>query len=150
MELILIKDVENVGFKDDLVGVKNGYGRNYLIPRGYGILATVSAKKVLAENLRQRAHKEAKVVEDAKATAAALKSLELKIAVKAGKSGKLFGAVSNANLADQLEKAGHSVDRKFIQIIGGTVKSLGKYTAMVRLHRDVIVEQEFEVIAQEK
>ena len=150
MELILIKDVEYVGFKDDLVTVKNGYGRNFLIPRGFGLLATPSAKKVLAENLRQRAHKEAKVVEDANVTAAALKTLELKITVKAGKNGKLFGAVSNANLADALEKAGHSVDRKFIQIIGGTVKSLGKYTAKVRLHRDVILDQEFEVIAQEK
>jgi len=150
MELILIKDVEHVGFTDDLVQVKNGYGRNYLIPRGYGHLATPSAKKVLAENLRQRAHKEAKIVEDANTAATAIKSLEIKITVKAGKNGKLFGAVSNANLADALEKAGHSVDRKFIQIVGGTVKSLGKYSAKIRLHRDVILDQEFEVVAQEK
>lgn len=148
MELILTQDVENVGFKDDLVSVKNGYGRNYLIPRGYGILATASAKKVLSENLKQRAHKEAKLVEDAKKTAEALKALELKITVKAGNSGKLFGAVNNANISDELAKAGHSVDRKFIQVAGGNVKSVGKYNATIRLHRDVIVDKEFEVAAQ--
>ena len=148
MDLILTQDVENVGFKDDLVSVKNGYGRNYLIPRGFGLLATDSAKKVLAENLKQRAHKEAKVVEDANKTAEALKGLELKMTVKAGGNGKLFGAVSNANLSEELGKAGHAIDRKFIQIIGGTVKSVGKYTATIRLHRDVIVDKEFEVVAQ--
>ena len=148
MDLILTQDVENVGFKDDLVSVKNGYGRNYLIPRGFGLLATTSAKKVLAENLKQRAHKEAKVVEDANKTAEALKGLELKMTVKAGASGKLFGAVSNANISDELTKAGYSVDRKFIQITGGTVKSVGKYNASIRLHRDVIIEKEFEVVAQ--
>ncbi|MCT4622130.1 MAG: 50S ribosomal protein L9 [Schleiferiaceae bacterium] len=150
MELILTQDVENVGFKDDIVSVKNGYGRNYLIPRGFGVLATTSAKKVLAENLKQRAHKEAKIVEDAKKTSEALKNLEIKITVKAGANGKLFGAVSNANLADELAKAGHNIERKFIQITGGTVKSLGKYNATIRLHRDVIVEKEFEVAAQDK
>jgi large subunit ribosomal protein L9 len=148
MDLILTQDVENVGFKDDLVSVKNGYGRNYLIPRGYGVLATDSARKVLAENLRQRAHKEAKVVEDANKTAEALKGLDLKMTVKAGANGKLFGAVSNSNISDELGKAGHAIDRKFIQIIGGTVKSVGKYNATIRLHRDVILDKEFEVIAQ--
>mgnify|MGYP000036749644 FL=1 len=150
MDLILTQDVENVGFKDDLVSVKNGYGRNYLIPRGLGLLATSSAKKVLAENLKQRAHKEAKVVEDANKTAEALKGLELKMTVKAGASGKLFGAVSNANISDELAKAGHAIDRKFIQITGGTVKSVGKYNASIRLHRDVIIDKEFEVAAQAK
>ena len=150
MDLILTQDVENVGFKDDLVSVKNGYGRNYLIPRGLCLLATSSAKKVLAENLKQRAHKEAKVVEDANKTAEALKGLELKMTVKAGASGKLFGAVSNANISDELAKAGHAIDRKFIQITGGTVKSVGKYNASIRLHRDVIIDKEFEVAAQAK
>ena len=114
MELILKQDVENVGFKDDLVSVKNGYGRNYLIPRGYAVLATVSAKKVLDENLRQRAHKEAKLIEDANKMAEAIKNIEIKLSVKAGKTGKLFGAVTNATLADQLSKLGHEVDRKFV------------------------------------
>ena len=150
MDLILIKDVENVGFKDDLVSVKNGYGRNYLIPRGFGLLATSSTKKVLAENLKQRAHKEAQAIEDANKTAEALKGLELKMVVKAGDNGKLFGAVSNSNLSDELGKAGYAVDRKFIQIIGGTVKSLGKYNATIRWHRDVIIDKEFEVAAQAK
>ena len=150
MELILKKDVQNLGFKDDVVTVKNGYGRNFLIPQGFAHLATASAKKVLAENLKQRAHKEAKVVEDANKTAEVLKGLELKMTVKAGASGKLFGAVSNANISDELAKAGHAIDRKFIQITGGTVKSVGKYNASIRLHRDVIIDKEFEVAAQAK
>ena len=150
MEIILKQDILGVGITDDVVNVKNGYGRNYLIPRGLGLLATSSAKKVLAENLKQRAHKEAKVVEDANKTAEALKGLELKMTVKAGASGKLFGAVSNANISDELAKAGHAIDRKFIQITGGTVKSVGKYNASIRLHRDVIIDKEFEVAAQAK
>ena len=146
MEVILVKDVENVGFKDDLVSVKNGYGRNYLIPQGYAVLATDSAKKVLKENLRQRAHKEAKLVEDAQKTAEALKNIEMKLSVKAGKSGKLFGAVTNANISEELEKMGYEVDKKYIQIKGGTIKSAGKYESTIRLHREVILDMEFEVI----
>ena len=145
MELILTQDVENVGFKDDLVSVKNGFGRNYLIPHGYAVLATESAKKVLNENLRQRAHKEAKLIEDANKTAEALKSIEIKLAVKAGKTGKLFGAVTNANLADEFEKLGHVIDRKFISIKGGTIKSAGRYAASIRLHREVNIDIEFDV-----
>lgn len=145
MELILKQDVQNLGFKDDIVSVKPGYGRNFLIPQGFAIMATPSAKKVLAENLKQRAHKEAKMVADAKNLAEALKAVEIKIVAKAG-GEKLFGSVTNIDIAAELEKAGHSIDRKFIT--SGIVKRTGKYTANVRLHRDVIVELPYEIIAE--
>ncbi|WP_242131764.1 50S ribosomal protein L9 [Aestuariivivens marinum] len=148
MELILKQDVENLGFKDDVVTVKSGYGRNYLIPQGHAILATPSAKKVLAENLKQRAYKEKKIVDDANKTAEALKALEIKITSKVGAGDKLFGSVNNIDVANALEKEGHEIDKKFINVIGGNVKRLGKYTAIVRLHREVTVELPFEVIAQ--
>ena len=148
MELILKQDVENLGFKDDVVTVKNGYGRNFLIPSGHAVLATSSAKKVLAENLKQRAYKEKKEIEDATAIAEALKGLEIKIASKTGQGDKLFGSVNNINVAEALEKEGHSIDKKFISVQGGNVKRLGKYDATVRLHREVSVDLEFEVIAQ--
>jgi large subunit ribosomal protein L9 len=146
MELILKQDVENLGFKDDVVTVKNGYGRNFLIPQGSAILATVSAKKVLAENLKQRAFKEKKIVDDANKVAEAIKALEIKIPAKVGTGDKLFGSVNNINVAEALEKEGQSIDKKFITVT--TVKRLGKYTAVVRLHREVTVDLEFEVIAQ--
>ncbi|MDD4820371.1 MAG: 50S ribosomal protein L9 [Flavobacteriales bacterium] len=147
MEIILIKDVENLGFKDDVVSVKNGYGRNYLIPQGFALLATPSAKKQLDETLRQRAHKEAQIVAEAKAAAEQLKAVEMRIAAKAGKTGKLFGSVTTADLAEELSKMGHLVDKKFIQVAGGAIKATGKYTAKVRLHRDVIASIDFEVVA---
>jgi large subunit ribosomal protein L9 len=145
MELILKKDVQNLGFKDDVVNVKNGYGRNFLIPQGFAQLATPSAKKVLAENLKQRAHKEEKMVNDAKALAETLKALEVKLYAKAG-GEKLFGSVTNIDIAEALEKAGHSIDRKFIT--SGIVKRTGKYAASIRLHRDVVVELAYEIIAE--
>ena len=145
MELILKKDVQNLGFKDDVVTVKNGYGRNFLIPQGYANLATASAKKVLAENLKQRAHKEAKVVSDAQALAEALKAIEIKIFAKAG-GEKLFGSITNIDIAEALAKGGQEIDRKFIT--SGIVKRTGKYSASVRLHRDVIVELSYEIIAE--
>ncbi|MFD2725644.1 50S ribosomal protein L9 [Hyunsoonleella rubra] len=148
MELILKQDVENLGFKDDVVTVKNGYGRNYLIPQGHAILATPSAKKVLAENLKQRAFKEKKIVDDANKTAEAIKALEIKIASKVGAGDKLFGSVNNIDVATALEKEGHEIDKKFISVAGGNVKRLGQYNATIRLHRDVVVELPFEVIAQ--
>ena len=150
MELILKQDVENLGFKDDIVTVKNGYGRNFLIPQGQAVLATSSAKKVLAENLKQRAFKEKKIIEDAKAVADALNALEVKIASKVGTGDKLFGSVNNLDVADALQKAGQNIDKKFIKVSGGNVKRLGKYTATVRLHRDVTVDLPFEVIAEKK
>jgi len=150
MELILKKDVENLGFKDDLVSVKNGFGRNYLIPQGFAVLATPSAKKVLAENIKQKAFKEKKVIEDAQKVAESLKALEIKIPAKSGEGTKLFGSINSANLAEVLEKEGHSIDRKFINVIGGTVKRTGKYNAVIRLHREVVVDFPFEVVSEKK
>lgn len=146
MELILKQDVENLGFKDDVVTVKNGYGRNFLIPQKQAVLATISAKKVLAENLKQRAFKEKRIVDDANKIAEAIKALEIKIPAKVGTGDKLFGSVNNIDVAAALEKEGQSIDKKFITVT--TVKRLGKYTAVVRLHRAVSVDLEFEVIAQ--
>ena len=150
MELILKEDVQNLGFKDDIVKVKNGYGRNYLIPQGLATLATPSAKKVLAENLRQKAHKEKKVVDEANKTAEALKQLEIKIPAKVGAGDKLFGSVTNIDLGAALEKEGHEIDKKYISIKGGTVKRVGPYDAQIRLHREVIVDFPFEVVAEKK
>ena len=145
MEIILKKDVQNVGFKDDVVSVKAGYGRNFLIPQGFAQLATPSAKKVLAENLKQKAHKKAKIVNDAKALAETLKALEIKIAAKAG-GEKLFGSITNSDIAEALEKAGHVIDRKFIT--SGIVKRTGKYAATIRLHRDVVIDLPYEIVAE--
>ncbi|MCT4698646.1 MULTISPECIES: 50S ribosomal protein L9 [Tenacibaculum] len=148
MELILKQDVENLGFKDDVVTVKNGYGRNSLIPKGFAILATSSAKKVLAENLKQRAFKEAKLVEDASKVAETIKGYELKITSKVGSGDKLFGSVNNINVAEALTKAGTVIDKKYIKVTGGSVKRLGKYNAAVRLHRAVVADIVFEVVAE--
>jgi len=150
MELILKQDVENLGFKDDVVTVKNGYGRNFLIPQKQAVLATISAKKVLAENLKQRAYKEKKIIDDASKIADALKALEIKIASKVGTGDKLFGSVNNIDLAAALEKEGQAIDKKFINVVGGSVKRTGKYNAVIRLHREVSVDLAFEVIAQAK
>jgi large subunit ribosomal protein L9 len=150
MELILKEDVQNLGFKDDLVSVKNGYGRNFLIPQGLAALATPSAKKVLAENLRQRAHKEKKIVDAANKIAEALKALELKIKAKTGAGDKLFGSVTSIDLAAAIEKEGHEIDKKFINILGGAVKRTGSASAQIRLHRDVLVDFPFEVVAEKK
>jgi large subunit ribosomal protein L9 len=148
MELILKQDVENLGFKNDVISVKNGYGRNYLIPQGFAIMATPSARKQLQETLKQQAFKEQKLVDEAKKTAELLKATEIKIVTKAGGSGKLFGSINNADLADALDKQNLSIDRKFISIVGGSVKTTGTHTAAIRLHRNVIVDFPFEVIAE--
>ena len=150
MELILKQDIEGLGFKDDIVTVKNGYGRNYLIPQGQAVIATSSAKKVLAENIKQRAYKETKIIDDANVIAEALKALEIKIAAKVGQGDKLFGSVNNINVAEALAKEGQEIDKKYITVIGGSVKRLGKYDVVVRLHREVTVDLPFEVISQSK
>lgn len=150
MELILKKDVENVGFADDVVTVKNGYGRNFLIPQGFAILATPSAKKVLAETLKQRAHKEKKMIDDAQKQANKLNGLEIKIAAKTGEGDKLFGSVSNADLTEALAKEGVEIDKKFITIAGGLIKRTGKYEATIRFHRDVVATLSFDVVAEAK
>ena len=150
MELILKKDVENLGFTDDIVTVKNCYGRNFLLPQGLAVLATPSTKKVLAETLKQRAFKEKKIIEDAQKEADKLNGLEIKIASKSGEGNKLFGSVSNANLATALENNGVAIDKKYITIAGGLIKRTGQYDAKIRFHRDVVSNLSFEVVAEKK
>ena len=147
MKLILKEDVSNLGYKDDVVEVKSGYGRNYLIPQGKAVIASESALKVLAENQRQRAHKLAKIKADAEAAAAALEGVELTIGAKASANGTIFGSVNNIQIAEALEKLGHNIDRKII-VIKESVKELGKYKATVKLHKEVSVEITFEVVAE--
>lgn len=146
MKIILKQDVANLGYKDDVVEVKNGYGRNYLIPTGKAQLATPSALKVLAENLRQRAHKLAKIKADAEAVAETLKGVSLTIAAKVSETGTIFGSVGSIQVAEALEKLGKEVDRKLISV--ETVKQVGQYTATVKLHKEVSVEIPFEVVAE--
>lgn len=148
MELILKQDVPNLGFKDDVVTVKGGYGRNYLIPKGYAVLATPSSKKAIEETLRQRAYKEKKIIEQARETAKTLKALSLKLTKKVSGEGKLFGSVTHIDLAEALAGENITVDKKYIVISGGSVKAVGKYQATIRLHREVVVEFPFEVIAE--
>jgi large subunit ribosomal protein L9 len=150
MELILKKDVENLGFINDLVTVKNGYGRNFLLPQGLAVLATPSTKKILAETLKQRAFKEKKIVDDAQKEADKLNGLEIKIASKTGEGNKLFGSVSSANLVEAFESNGVTIDKKFITIAGGLIKRTGQYEAKIRFHRDVIANFSFEVVGEKK
>ena len=146
MELILLQDVEKLGFKDEIVTVKNGFGRNFLIPQGKAVLATEAARKVLAENLRQRAKKEDKIITDANTKAEAINGLIVKISAKTIEDGKqLFGSITSNHLADELEKMGHDVDRKFIKL--NNIKSVGVYDAEIRLHREVKVSLTVEVVA---
>ena len=133
MELILINDVPNLGFKDDIVSVKNGYGRNFLIPQGLAILATDSAKKILNENIKQREFKEKKVIEDATKLEKKLSKLDIKIPAKVGKAGKLFGSISNTDLNDELTKLGYDFDKNIVSIRGGVIKKVGNYTANIML-----------------
>ena len=150
MEIILKKDVEGVGFKDDIITVKNGFGRNFLIPNGSGILATPSAKKVLAENLKQQAVKDKKIIDDANKIAKKIKALDVKIKSKVGEGNKLFGSVNNINVQNELKDQGIDIDKKLIMISGNLIKQLGKYNAVIRLHRDVIFDLPFEVVAEKK
>lgn len=147
MEIILKEDITNLGYKDDVVTVKDGYGRNFLIPQGKAVIASESAKKVLAENLKQRAHKLAQVKKDAEALAAKLKGVSLTIGAKVSSTGKIFGSVGAIQVAESLEKSGFEVDRKTITI-KDSVKEVGNYVATVKLHREVSVEIPFEVIAE--
>ena len=150
MELILKKDVENLGFTNDLVIGKNGYGRNFLLPQVLAVLATPSTKKILAETLKQRAFKEKKIVDDAQKEANKLNGLEIKIASKTGEGNKLFGSVSSANLVEAFESNGVTIDKKFITIAGGLIKRTGQYEAKIRFHRDVIANFSFEVVGEKK
>jgi large subunit ribosomal protein L9 len=148
MELILREDVQNLGFKDDIVKVKNGYGRNFLIPHGKAVIATSSARKVLAENLKQRAFKEQKLVDDANKLGKKLQGFDVKIKSKVGSGDKLFGSIGSQDIADAFEKNGETIEKKFITLPGKTIKRLGAYEAAVRLHRAVVVQVAFEIIAE--
>lgn len=147
MEIILKEDVQNLGFKDDILTVKDGYGRNYLIPQKKAILATSSAKKMLAEDLKQRAHKLAKIKADAEELAAKVNGLTLTLGAKASSNGKIFGAVTNIQVAEALSKAGFSVERKVIAI-KDSIKEIGTYKAQLKLHREVSAEVTLEVVAE--
>lgn len=148
MEIILKKDVDRLGYKNDLVKVKNGFARNYLIPKGMAVLATVSAKKVLAENVKQRAHKEAKLIAEVEKLALQLAKLDLKVGAKAGEKGKIFGSVNNIQLAEALKEAGFDIDRKKIELKSDAIKNLGTYEAIINLHKEVKANLNFEVIGE--
>jgi large subunit ribosomal protein L9 len=147
MEIILKQDIKNLGEKDDIVNVKPGYGRNYLIPQGFAILATESAKKVLAENLKQAQFKQDKIKKDAEAIAARLEGVKLTIGAKAGESGKIFGSVNTIQVADAFKRAGFDVDRRRITF-ETEPKFIGEYVANLNLHKEVKVQVPFEVVAE--
>jgi len=147
MQVILLEDVVNLGYKDDVVTVKNGYGRNYLIPEKKAVIASEPAKKVLAENLRQRAHKLEKIKSNAQDLANKLESISLTIGAKTSSSGTIFGSVTNIQIADELAKKGLEVDRKLI-FIKEPVKEVGNYKALIKLHKDISVEIPFEVVSE--
>ncbi len=148
MEVILKEDVANLGHKNDIVTVRPGYGRNYLIPRGIAILATESAKKVFAENKKQQAHKEEKIRNEAQELAKQLEGKKVTIGAKTSSTGKIFGSVNNIQIAEALEKDGFNIERKNISIAADAVKEVGSYKAVVKLHRDVKVEIDFEVVSE--
>jgi len=148
MEIILIQDVKNLGNKDEIVKVKNGYGRNFLLPQGLGILASTSNRKVLSETQRQRAHKEEKIRTEAQASIEKLTKAKIEIGAKVGESGKIFGSVNAIQLADALKKLGFDIDRKNITLDSEGIKQLGTYTAHVKLYKDIKVDVEFEVVAE--
>jgi large subunit ribosomal protein L9 len=148
MEIILLQDVSKLGQKNDLVNVKDGYGRNYLIPRGYAIAATPSAKKMHAENLRQRAHKEEKIRTQAQELAAKMADLKIVVGAKTSSSGKIFGSVNTIQIAEALREKGFEIDRKSISLPEDQIKEVGKYKAVVRLHREVKVDIDFEIVAE--
>ena len=147
MQVILKEDILNLGYKDEVVTVKDGYGRNSLIPQGKAVIASESAKKVLAENLRQRAHKLEKIKQDAQDLAAKLEGISLTIGAKTSSTGTIFGSVTNIQIAEALEKLGYNVDRKVI-LIKEAVKEVGSYKAIAKLHKEVSVEIPFEVVSE--
>ncbi|MBO4751281.1 MAG: 50S ribosomal protein L9 [Bacteroidales bacterium] len=149
MEIILKQDVANLGYKDDIVKVKNGYANNYLLPQGMAIIATPSNKKILAENLKQRAFKEEKIRKDAEALQSALNGKSVKLIAKVGENGQLFGSITNQQVAEALkEQHNYDVDRKNIVVDGDKIKAVGEYTAMVNIHREIKAELKLEVVAE--
>lgn len=148
MEIILKQDVDKLGYKDEIVKVRPGYARNFLIPRGLAAVATESAKKELAETLRQRAHKEAKVLDEANKLAEKLATITLKIGAKAGETGRIFGSVNNIQIAEALAKVGFTIDRKNIDIQEDHIKELGTYEANVKIHKQISQKVKFEVVGE--
>ena len=148
MDTILKENVENLGFKDDIVKVKNGYGRNFLIPQGKAIMATVSARKMLEETLKQRIFKEKKIIGEAEKLAEKIKVLDVKITAKVGSGDKLFGSVSNVDLVKAISAKGEELDRQNVSILGKVIKRTGKYEATIRLHREVKFQFPFEVLPE--
>ena len=149
MEIILKQDVQNLGYKDDIVTVKNGYANNYLLPQGMAIIATPTNKKIHAENLRQQAQKEEKIRKDAETLKAALDGKSVRIATKVGEQGQLFGAVNNIQVADALKEQHNSdIDRKKIVVDGTKIKEVGNYTAIVNIHKEIKAEINLEVVAE--
>lgn len=148
MEIILLQDVNKLGQKDDIIHVKDGFGMNYLIPQGYAIAATPSAKKMHAENLRQRAHKEEKIKVAAQSVAEQLSGINLVVGAKTSSSGKIFGSVNTIQIAEALKEKGFEIDRKSITLPEDQIKEVGKYKAVIKLHREVKVEVEFEIVAE--
>ncbi len=148
MEVILKKDVDNLGYENEIVKVKNGYARNYLLPQGMAILATETNRKVLAEVQRQKSFKEQKLRKDAETTQKLLEKLELRIGAKAGTSGKIFGSVNSIQITEALNEKGFNVDRKKVDVDGDNIKELGNYVAKVQLYRDIKAEVKFEVYAE--
>jgi large subunit ribosomal protein L9 len=148
MEIILLQDVERLGSKDDLVKVKDGFARNFLIPQKKAIVATTTAKKILAENTKQRAHKEAKLKNEALAIAEKLANKKISIGAKTSSLGKIFGSVNTIQLAEAINKKGFEIDRKQILLQEDHIKEVGTYTAKIKLHKEVIIEVEFEVVAE--
>lgn len=148
MEVILLKNIDKLGYRDEIVDVKPGYGRNFLIPQGYAVLATTSQKKAHEEKLRQRAHKESKILEEAQALAAKIEALTLKISTKVGESGKIFGSINTVQLAEALEAAGCDVDRRSLKIKDESIKEVGTYEAIANLHKQVKATVKFEVVGE--
>lgn len=148
MEIILLQDVNKLGQKDDLVKVKAGYGRNFLIPGGFAVAATPSAKKMHAENLRQRAHKEEKIKTEAQDLAGRMADIKLVVGAKTSTSGKIFGSVNTIQIAEALKEKGFDIDRKSISLPDDQIKEVGKYKATIKLHREVKVQVDFEIIAE--
>ena len=150
MEIILKQDVQNLGHKDDIVIVRNGYATNYLIPQGFATLATPSAKKVHAENMRQRAHKEAKIRQDAVALAEKLEGLQVTLATKVSSTGKIFGSVNNIQVGEALAAKGFEIDRRSITISGvANIKEVGIYDAVIKLHREIKANIKVEIVGEE-
>jgi large subunit ribosomal protein L9 len=148
MEIILKQDVNNLGSKDDIVTVKDGYARNFLIPKGFAIRSTESAKKILAENTRQRAHKEAKIKAEAEELAAKMNGIKLTVGAKTSSSGKIFGSVNTIQIAEALRAKGFEIDRKIIRLQEDQIKETGAYKAKIRLHKNVHVEIDFDVVSE--